>query len=376
MYQENNNSNRNSSNSIPTLDFGAFPSYKTKINKTLRNFTINTLKFHPNQQNDLNSENTRTTNSSKTLNKTLPSRNLFDFGLSPTKKSGISKRNLSRSGESKEIFKRNIFDINIMKISGFAHETIENLENSLKQIKCQNKEYQQMIENHLLNESKLKIYVQNLLEINGKLVVRLREKESVEEKNNSNFILQISKKNTLIDQNDYLNLNKENQKNIETLQKQTIEFNDERDYLQEKIENLNQKLEGLMKSYTYKEKMIDFYKNRLKLCQFKLENYPKSEKEQIKLLEDYIMDLLGENSKLNKALEKTDFESKKWQEKYFDFEKSKEILVPHNSNIEHNNKKRNNFIEDNKKVNNDRNQKEINKSGQKENSLFWVFNPK
>lgn len=38
------------------------------------------------------------------------------------------------------------------------------------------------------------------------------------------------------------------------------------------------------------------------------------------------MKLLGENSKLNHALEKSEKESKKWKDKYFQFEKEKELL--------------------------------------------------
>lgn len=127
------------------------------------------------------------------------------------------------------------------------------------------------------------------------------------------------------------NANNKSEKNIETLEKQLKDCTEERDYLQDKVISLNQKLESMTKKDAYKEKLIDFYQNRIKLYQFKLENYPKTDNQQIKCLEDYVMSLLGENSKLNKALEKSDNESKKWQEKYFDFEKAKELLVNYDS---------------------------------------------
>lgn len=45
------------------------------------------------------------------------------------------------------------------------------------------------------------------------------------------------------------------------------------------------------------------------------------------------MKLLGENSKLNKALEKSEKEGKKWKDKYFDFEVKKEQLLKEDTDI-------------------------------------------
>lgn len=205
--------------------------------------------------------------------------------------------------------------------------------------------YKEKIQELETNEQKLKSHVKNLLEVNSKLTLKLKEKEN---ENFANNVQSNSQNKVLSNNSNVSNLNGK-----EPLEKQLRDCMDERDYLHDKVINLNQKIEAMTKKDAYKEKMLDFYQNRIKLYQFKLENYPKNEKEQIKYLEDYIMALLGENSKLNRALEKSEMESKKWQEKYFDFEKAKEVLVTYESNnkqdkinnVGHKNYNANNILE-------------------------------
>jgi len=236
----------------------------------------------------------------------------------------------------------------------------EGIEQIINDLRAQNSTYKKALDEFRNNEKKLKDHVQNLLDVNMKLTAKM--KQTVNQENvNGNVLI---RNNSLENKNNY----------IEELQKQLQDCNDEKDYLQDKIINLNQKCDSLLKKDVYKEKMIDFYKNRIKLYQFKLENYPKSEKEQIKCLEDYVMAILGENSKLNKALEKSEMESKKWQEKYFEFDKSREVLLTGDYTM----KDKINNISQQKKFNpNNIHEKEINNSAKKEETTsFWSCRPK
>ena len=224
-----------------------------------------------------------------------------------------------------------------------TNKRMQNLEKALNDQIEENQKFRGLIEEHRNNERKLKEHVQSLLDVNSKLSAKIHQphQENVGT-------------------------------SVERLQQQLQECNDEKDYLNDKIMTLNQKVDTLLKKDVYKEKMIDFYKNRIKLYQFKLENYPKSEKEQIKCLEDYVMAILGENSKLNKALEKSESESKKWQEKYFEFEKSREVLLTKDYTM----KDQINNISQKTYHPNNIHEKEINTSGKKEESLFWSCRPK
>lgn len=182
---------------------------------------------------------------------------------------------------------------------------IDILETTINDLKGQVDFYKDRNEAYEKNEIKLKTYVANLLDVNNKLTEKAKAKENL-----NGF-------NTII---------KPNENKMDVLEKEFREINEEREILHNQKIELNQKLENLIKKDILKEKTIDFYKNRIKLYQFKLQNIPRSEKQEIKYLEEYIMKLLGENSKLNKALEKSEKESRKWKEKYFDFEQKKDLI--------------------------------------------------
>ena len=344
------------------IDNGNFPFYKTKIMKSSRktmeesnnNSFINYYNINEREQISIFNDtrpytNVQTIAQTERSSDLTPLRDQEIINFSESIKSPHYNQTIFLENDSKE---------NLLK-------KMENLENSLNQLKAQNQKYKNNLVEHEKNEKKLKEYVQNLLDVNNKLSNKLKEKELKE-----NIINESQGFHSYKVLSDNTNSNNGNV-SIEKLEKQLKDAHDERDYLHDKITGLNQKLDGMMKRDMYKEKTLDFYKNRIKLYQFKLENYPKSEKEQIKYLEEYIMGLLGENSKINKALEKSETESKKWQDKYFDFEKTKEVLV----SFESGGRDKANDIAKKSYNANDIHDKEKSAS-KKDDVLFWGCKPK
>lgn len=341
----------------PNIEQNSFPCYKTKLLKSARkhvedslnsSFTNNLNTYHEKDEKNFEYKQLPTNMNSEKSNDHTPSKESNANNFSESLK---SPKELSMKPKISE-----------------NDSNVENLQSSIKELKAQNQKYQKEIEEKQLNEKKLKEFVASLLDVNSKLTIKIKEKDIKKE---NRFQLQMTnEENILANKSDFGN--NESKSYYEKIEKQLKDTNDERDYLSEKIISLNQRLEAMIKKDLYKEKMLDFYKNRIKLYQFKLENYPKSEKDQIKYLEDYIMALLGENSKLNKALEKSDYESKKWQEKYFDFEKAKEVLIT----MESNSKDKINEIANKTYNPNNIHEKEMgNSASKKDYALYWGCKP-